>query len=142
VVILAPAVQVPVELDKAFSVIEHELPGRQQLEEIARGIATEEGEMPEGEERIRLLEAPAGLTPPVQLDAGPEGLRVRARTPDAAAEFHLPRPGRRQPEEAEACASMALRLGSRFLAPDPPIVGSLTSSPLDRRKVSRIITCD
>ena len=30
-----------------------------------------------------------GLAPPVQLDGGPDGLRVRCRTPDAAAEFHL-----------------------------------------------------
>jgi len=45
-VVLSPVVQIPVELEKHFVVIEHELPGRQQLEEIARGIGTEEGEMP------------------------------------------------------------------------------------------------
>jgi hypothetical protein len=40
VVKLAPAIQIPPELDKLFTVIEHELPGHAQLEEIARGIAT------------------------------------------------------------------------------------------------------
>lgn len=30
-----------------------------------------------------------GLLPPVALIGGPDGLRVRSRTPDAAAEFHL-----------------------------------------------------
>ena len=30
-----------------FVVIEHELPDREQLEEIAQGIATEDGELPE-----------------------------------------------------------------------------------------------
>jgi len=39
VVILSPVVQIPVELEKQFVVIEHELPGREQLEEIARGEA-------------------------------------------------------------------------------------------------------
>jgi hypothetical protein len=39
VVVLSPVVQIPVELEKLFVVIEHDLPGRDQLEEIARGIA-------------------------------------------------------------------------------------------------------
>ena len=37
VVVLSPVVQIPVELEKLFVVIEHELPSREQLEEIARG---------------------------------------------------------------------------------------------------------
>ena len=49
VVIISPIVQIPIELEKLFVVVEHELPGREQLEEIARGIATEEGELPEGD---------------------------------------------------------------------------------------------
>ncbi len=49
IVILSPVVQIPVELEKLFAVIEHDLPDRQQLEEIARGIATDEGELPAGE---------------------------------------------------------------------------------------------
>src|SRR5262245_54349886 len=48
VVILSPVVQIPVELEKLFAVIDHDLPGRDQLETIARGVATEPGELPEG----------------------------------------------------------------------------------------------
>src|SRR4051794_39330089 len=62
VVILAPVVQVPVELEKAFVVIEHDLPGRDQLEAIARAIATEPGELPGGDGLDAVLDAAAGLT--------------------------------------------------------------------------------
>lgn len=46
-VVLAPVVQIPTELEKLFVVLEHDLPNRDQIEEIARGIATEPGELPE-----------------------------------------------------------------------------------------------
>ena len=49
VVILSPVVQVPVELEKLFVVVEHDLPGRDQLGAIARSIATEPGELPDGD---------------------------------------------------------------------------------------------
>jgi len=62
VVILSPVVQVPTELEKQFVVIEHPLPGREQLQEIARGIATEADELPNGVDLQRLLDATAGLT--------------------------------------------------------------------------------
>jgi len=62
VVILSPVVQIPIELEKQFVVLEHELPDRTQVEQIARGVATEEGEMPHGEDLIRLVDAAAGLT--------------------------------------------------------------------------------
>lgn len=62
IVVLAPLVQLPVELEKQFVVIEHDLPDHAQLELIARSIATEEGEVPEGEGLARLLGASAGLT--------------------------------------------------------------------------------
>ena len=62
VAILSPVVQVPTELDKQFIVIEHALPGREQLAEIARGIATEREELPTGVEFERMLDASAGLT--------------------------------------------------------------------------------
>jgi hypothetical protein len=62
VLILSPVVQVPVELDKHFVVVEHDLPDRAQLEQVARGIATEAGEMPAGDDLARLLDAAAGLT--------------------------------------------------------------------------------
>ncbi|WP_417381914.1 AAA family ATPase [Gimesia sp.] len=62
VMVLAPVVQIPTELEKMFVVVEHELPDRGQLEEIARGIATEAGEMPEGNALQMVLDASAGLT--------------------------------------------------------------------------------
>jgi hypothetical protein len=62
VVILSPVVQIPTELEKLFVVLEHPLPDRDQLEGIARGVATDEGEMPTGVELHRLLDAAAGLT--------------------------------------------------------------------------------
>lgn len=62
VVVLAPVVQIPIELEKLFVVIEHELPDREQLLTIAGGIATEEGELPEGDELQRVLDAASGLT--------------------------------------------------------------------------------
>ena len=62
IVMLSPVVQIPAELEKLFTVIEHELPNRQQLEQIARGIATEPSELPEGEDLDRLLDAASGLT--------------------------------------------------------------------------------
>ncbi|MFO0905704.1 MAG: AAA family ATPase [Pirellulales bacterium] len=62
VVILSPLVQVPTELEKHFQIVTHELPGRTQLAEIARGIATEPAELPVGGEFEHLLDAAAGLT--------------------------------------------------------------------------------
>lgn len=62
IVILSPLVEIPAELEKLFVVVEHELPGREQLQEIARSIATEEGELPEGPDLVRVLNAAAGLT--------------------------------------------------------------------------------
>jgi hypothetical protein len=60
VVILSPVVQIPTELEKQIVVIEHELPGRNQLEELARSIATEDGEMPTDVELDTVLDAAAG----------------------------------------------------------------------------------
>ncbi len=62
VVILAPLIQLPPELERLFVMIDHELPGREQLESIARSIATEPGEWPEGHEQTAVLDAAAGLT--------------------------------------------------------------------------------
>lgn len=61
-VVLSPIVQIPTELEKLFVVVEHDLPGREQLEEIARSIATEDGELPEVDELATVLDAAAGLT--------------------------------------------------------------------------------
>ncbi len=62
IVVLSPVVSIPIELEKLFAVIEHELPNRQQIEEIARGVATEDGELADGPELDRVLDAAAGLT--------------------------------------------------------------------------------
>jgi hypothetical protein len=61
-VILSALVQIPTELDKLMIVVEHELPDRAQLEQIARGIATQDGELPEGDGLGTVLDAAAGLT--------------------------------------------------------------------------------
>jgi hypothetical protein len=62
VVVLSAVLQLPPELERLFVVVEHELPGREQLLSIARGIATEDGEMPKDENLDRLLDAAVGLT--------------------------------------------------------------------------------
>ncbi|MFA9479836.1 AAA family ATPase [Phycisphaerales bacterium AB-hyl4] len=62
IVVLAPVVNIPLELEKLFVVIEHDLPGREQLKQIAEGVATEAGELPEGDDLDRVLDAAAGLT--------------------------------------------------------------------------------
>lgn len=62
IVILSPIVQIPIELEKLFIVVEHQLPDQRQLEEIARGIATEEGELPEDDELRHVIDAAAGLS--------------------------------------------------------------------------------
>lgn len=61
-IILAPLTQLPCELEKLFVVLQHDLPDHAQLDEIARGIATEETELPGPEDLSRVLESAAGLT--------------------------------------------------------------------------------
>lgn len=62
IVILAPTIALPAELEKVFVTIDHDMPDRQQLREIAESIGTEPGEVPEGEDLERLLDAASGLT--------------------------------------------------------------------------------
>ena len=62
VVVLAPVVQIPIELEKLFVVVEHQLPDRDQLHEIATGIAAEDDELPTGPELDTVLDAASGLT--------------------------------------------------------------------------------
>jgi len=62
IVCLSPIVDIPRELEKLFVVVEHELSDREQLAEIAEGIATEEGELPNGSQRETILDAAVGLT--------------------------------------------------------------------------------
>jgi hypothetical protein len=62
-VVLAPVVQVPVELEKLFVVIEHALPDRLQVERIARELTADHPEgLPTGDDLQRVLDAAAGLT--------------------------------------------------------------------------------
>ncbi|QEG24799.1 AAA family ATPase [Mariniblastus fucicola] len=60
-IVLSPVVSIPAELE-LFVVVEHEMPSRDQLLEIARGIATEETELPTGSELDLVLDAAGGLT--------------------------------------------------------------------------------
>ena len=60
--IVAPVVNLPPEIEKLFTVIEHELPDHSQLDAIARGVATQDGELPEGDELGRVIDAAKGLT--------------------------------------------------------------------------------
>ena len=62
IVVLAPVVQLPAELEKQFVVLEHPRPSHEQLAEIARGIATQADELPSDDELSQVLEAAAGLT--------------------------------------------------------------------------------
>ena len=61
-IVLSPVVQIPTELEKLFIVIDHPLPTREQLKEIAEGIATEDGELPSAEKLETVLDAAMGLT--------------------------------------------------------------------------------
>jgi hypothetical protein len=62
-VVLAPVVQIPVELEKLFVVLEHALPDRGQLERIARELTSDSPEdLPQGDALQRVLDAAAGLT--------------------------------------------------------------------------------
>jgi hypothetical protein len=61
-IVLSPVVQIPVELEKMFIIVDHPLPTREQLKEIAEGIATEEGELSSAECLETVLDAAAGLT--------------------------------------------------------------------------------
>jgi hypothetical protein len=63
VVVLAPVVQIPVELEKLFVVLEHQLPDREQLLGIARELTSDSpDDLPQGDELQRVLDAAAGLT--------------------------------------------------------------------------------
>jgi hypothetical protein len=62
-IVLAPVVQIPVELEKLFVVLEHPLPDRVQLERIARELAVDSpGDWPADADLQRLLDASSGLT--------------------------------------------------------------------------------
>jgi hypothetical protein len=62
-VVLAPVIQIPVELEKLFVVIEHALPDRTQLRQIAEELTSDDpNSLPKGADLERVLDAAAGLT--------------------------------------------------------------------------------
>ena len=61
-IVLAPTVDLEPELEKQFVIVEHEMPDREQLKEIAEGIGTGEGELPQGKPLEQVLDAAGGLT--------------------------------------------------------------------------------
>ena len=62
-VVLSPVVQIPVELEKLFVLIEHALPDRQQLLHIAQELTSDSPEdLPKGVFLQRVLDSAAGLT--------------------------------------------------------------------------------
>ena len=63
IVVLSPVVQIPVELEKLFVVLEHPLPDREQLLRIARELTSDSpDDLPQGDDLQRVLDAAAGLT--------------------------------------------------------------------------------
>jgi len=63
VVVLAPVVQIPVELEKLFVILEHALPDREGLERIARELTSDTpDDLPKDGALQRVLDAAAGLT--------------------------------------------------------------------------------
>jgi len=63
IVVLSPVVRIPIELEKLFVVLEHDLPTHEQLLTIAQQVGTEEGDLPpDPAERHKLIDAAAGLT--------------------------------------------------------------------------------
>ena len=56
-------VNIPIELEKLFVILEHPLPDREQLGQIARQVTSDKPEdLPAGEQLNRILDAAAGLT--------------------------------------------------------------------------------
>jgi hypothetical protein len=62
VVLIAPVVQLPVELERLFVILDHPLPSREQLRTIARELVPAEEELPAGPDLERVLDAASGLT--------------------------------------------------------------------------------
>ena len=59
-VLIQPTGDLPPELKRDFAVLDHPLPSREELDGVAKGVATEQGELPE--EMWAVLDAAAGLT--------------------------------------------------------------------------------
>jgi hypothetical protein len=62
-VVLASVVQVPPELEKLFVILEHPLPDREQLGQIARELLSDSpDDLPKGDKLAKVLDAAVGLT--------------------------------------------------------------------------------
>jgi hypothetical protein len=132
VVALCPVVQIPVELERQFLVLEHALPDRDQLAAIAGSLATEPGELPEGTALEGVLDAAAGLT---RLEAegafavaGPPrpagaGTALGAQGPDAEG---------RRPAHAPAARRLVRRAG-RAACPEGLLHSRPAARPAPRR---------
>ena len=59
-VLVQPTGELPPELRRDFAIVDHPLPSREDLDAVARGVATEPGELPD--ETGPVLDAAAGLT--------------------------------------------------------------------------------
>ncbi|QDT15080.1 ATP-dependent zinc metalloprotease FtsH 1 [Alienimonas californiensis] len=59
-ILIQPTGELPPELSRDFAVLDCPLPSREELEAVARGVATEEGELPDP--LTPVLDAAAGLT--------------------------------------------------------------------------------
>lgn len=63
IIVLAPVVQIPIELEKLFVVLDHALPDRDVLGQIATELTSDTpNDLPKGEQFDRVLDAAAGLT--------------------------------------------------------------------------------
>jgi chloramphenicol 3-O-phosphotransferase len=62
-IVLAPIVQIPQELEKVFVVVDHALPDRGQLQSIAQELTADQpDDLPKGNDLERVLDAASGLT--------------------------------------------------------------------------------
>jgi SpoVK/Ycf46/Vps4 family AAA+-type ATPase len=61
VIMLAPVVHIPVELEKLFQVLEHPLPDKEELRQIAKEVIGND-ELPDDDTMLRVLDAAAGMT--------------------------------------------------------------------------------
>jgi hypothetical protein len=63
IVVLSPIVQIPIELEKLFVVLDHALPDRAALDRIARELTSDSpDDFPQNDQLLRVLDAAAGLT--------------------------------------------------------------------------------
>ena len=96
VVVLAPVVQIPVELEKLFVVLEHPLPDRDQLLAIARELTADSPEdLPEGR-RPAARPGRRGRTDPLRSRGGVRPVADPAQRPPARSDLGAEGPGARR----------------------------------------------